>query len=297
MRSCFIVAIGAFFIAVVMYLVVLSAWFPPPYDLPTPAYDLPPVRTGAVYYTIPMTKHDFIFSHGVYALLALIIVTYGIFPSAYARVSQVIFTAVYRYHNPDIPRMPPPSSDMQVLYTVARPPQMPYDSMLMTLPDRGSDHEAPVGLYVYGADGTPVGYIQERRGSLYVVVLFSSPLSSERFSVGGYVTEGVGSGSGSFFLQIPSGNGAEVGTPIVHQVTGATVSHVAAVENIAEKNIMRVSGVISINPFETAVLYTEPGGNMRITPAALAATLADIRADSETGTARKDGVKPDGTDI
>ena len=136
----------------------------PPHGRPTPPYNLPPPHAGAVYYPIPMTKHDFIFSHGVYFFLGLLVLTYAVFPSAYTRASQMLFTALYAYHAPSV--TPAPHGDAARaaadepavrLHTVARPPQTPYDSMLMTAPEgdgRGTD---TVGRYVYG-NGVPVGY-------------------------------------------------------------------------------------------------------------------------------------------
>ena len=114
------------------------------------------------------------------------------------------------------------------------------------------------------------------------MILFSSSLSGELFSVAGYVTEGIGSGGGSFSLQVPLGHAVPVGTPIVHQATGETVSRVAVIETIAEKNIIRVGGVIGINPLETAELSVPRGGAVRITPEERAAVLEDMHTPPET---------------
>ena len=89
-----------------------------------------------------------------------------------------------------------------------------------------------------------------------------------------------------------------VGTPIIHQTTGAVVSHVVSVEEIAEKNIIRVAGLIAVNPLETAVLYASPDGVMRITAAERDALLESVggTAGMPTGNRRMTatGPPPDG---
>ena len=71
-------------------------------------------------------RQDFIFSHGVYLLLGAVVLSYVIVPSAYTKASQMLFSALYRYHAPVVTELPAADgftfADGTVpLHTIARP--------------------------------------------------------------------------------------------------------------------------------------------------------------------------------
>lgn len=204
-------------------------------------------------------------SRGVYVFFGLFLVTYLIFPSLYVAVSQKLFTFWYARHAHFYSDVSDISSvghvtvlDGEVpLYVIARPPQTPYDLLLVKAPDARGVQD--ISHYVYHGKSVPVGYVAGKYSSVYAVALFSAPQSREQFSVGEYVAVGVGQGGGSFSLQVPAAVSVSVDMPIIHQATGSVVGFVVAVEDLPEKNIQKVSGVLAISPFQMAVLYAFPG--------------------------------------
>ncbi len=197
-----------------------------------------------------------------YLLISGVLVSYLLFPSLYVTVSSALFSAIYRY--PSHPEIQPAAADEPgtvPLYVIARPPQTPYDSVLVTertgRPYTGSP-------YVYTEKGMPVGYIDKQRGSLYTVVLFSSALSKEIFSVDGHVAEGKGVGGGGFHLITPIDRSIRYGKSIIHQTTGAVAGSVITVDEISERNIQRIGSVIAENPAGMSVLYLRHDGGISV---------------------------------
>ena len=225
----------------------------------------------------------------MYVFFGLFLATYLIFPSFYVAVSQKVFTFWYARHAHFYPEVSgafsvdnPVASDKEVpLYVIARPPQTPYDLLVVKAPD-GYD-EQNISRYVYHDRSVPVGYIAEMYSAVYAVTLFSAPESSEQFSVGDYVTVGVGQGGGGLSLQVPVGVSVSVGMPITHQATGSVVGSVVAVEDLPEKNIQRVSGALQVSPFQVVVLYALPGEDGEfVTDRSVAEAVEDLEQVTET---------------
>ena len=226
-----------------------------------------------------------------YVVMALLLITYIFFPSWYRTISQKIFGIVYtRYaqslQDSDIDfSMPSVSreSGMLPVFVIARPPQTPYDYVITTVPKQFQEEGRQEGRwYVYDEAGQPVGYAEQWYPSLLVIPLFSAPGSDELFSVAGYVSRGIGDGGGSFSLQVPMDVAVAVGMPIVHQATGKILSAVVAIENIPEKNVQKVIGVLRESPLETAILYMAREPNNAVLPEAVesAADAARVLADT-----------------
>ncbi len=200
------------------------------------------------------------FTHGTYILFAVILLTFLFFPSVYIRVSQSLFSSLYRYNAPSAEinvtseYVYMDGKELTPLYTMVRPPQVPYDFILATRPPMNDEPDI-VSKYVYNDRGIAVGYIHEKRDTIYVIVLFSSSVSRELFSVNGHISSGTGTGGGSFYLSTPIDADIVTGLPIVHQATGGTVSTVSVIERFPEKNVQRVHGIIAVNPLQTPMLY------------------------------------------
>ena len=222
-----------------------------------------------------------IFTHGTYALIAVIVLTYLFFPSAYIQVSQTLFTKIYEYLEPPIlspAEHLPIASTTKRLQVIARPPQTPYDSMLAVLPVRtGIQGDDLVTRYVYNREGAPIGYIDEKRGDLYVIILFSSTLSEEIFSLDGYVVTGSGSGSGGFSITVPEHVTHLRGTPIIHQPTGIVVGSVVAAEDSLKQGFVHVHSTISSNPLQTPILYMPVQGGERISEKEQMEVITNLR--------------------
>ena len=227
----------------------------------------------------------------VYVLMALLLITYIFFPSWYRVLSQKVFGVVYmRYaqslHDGDVDfSMPSVSreSEMLPVFVIARPPQTPYDYMITTVPEQFQQANRQEGKwYVYDEVGQPVGYVEQWYPSLLVIPLFSAPGSDELFSVAGYVSRGIGEGGGSFSLQVPLDIAVTTGMPIVHQATGKMLSAVVAVENVPEKNVQKVIGVLQESPLETAVLYMAREPNNAALPESVESATDAARALADT---------------
>ena len=220
--------------------------------------------------------------------LIVIVALYIFFPAVYVSVSQPVFSFLYGYNAPskliteEWEYAYKKDDKATPLYVVARPPQTPYDSMLVT---SVGDGEEMTGRYVYDHQGMPVGYVHEQRGSLYMVLLFSSSLSIESFSVNGYVTEGTGIGSGSFLISVPISNEVLPGTPIIHQVSGRVGGFATNIEKVVERNIQRLRSTIAINPIQTPVLYVLQNGGRRVSGADREVLLKNTDNEVEKGRA------------
>lgn len=190
--------------------------------------------------------------------LGCILITYLAVPTLYQSLSHRLFTVLYGYHAPErsIPLYRPgtfPTRDgVERIRVLARPPQTPYDTLITTVASLEGD---PIGRYVFNADGVPVGRVLGQHRSVYQVVLFSSPKSEELFAVGDYVTIGVGAGSGSFVLSVPTSQNTITGAPIRHQKTGVTVSAVSLVADSSKETMQAITGIIASNPLTTADLF------------------------------------------
>ncbi len=230
-----------------------------------------------------------------YVVMAFLLITYIFFPSWYRTISQKIFGVVYmRYaqslQDGDIDfRMPSISqeSGMLPVFVIARPPQTPYDYVLTTVPEQFQEANQQEGRwYVYDDAGQPVGYVEQWHSSLLVIPLFSAPGSDELFSVAGYVSRGIGDGGGSFSLQVPMDIAVTTGMPIVHQATGKILSAVVAIENIPEKNVQKVVGVLRESPLEIATLYMLREPNNAVLPEVVESATDMVRILADT--ARKE---------
>ena len=226
-----------------------------------------------------------------YIAMALLLITYIFFPSWYRAISQKIFGVVYTRHAQSLQdgdidfSMPSVSreSEMLPVFVIARPPQTPYDYVLTTVPEQFQEANQQEGRwYVYDETGQPVGYVEQWYPSLLVIPLFSAPGSDELFSVAGYVSRGIGDGGGSFSLQVPMDIAVTAGMPIVHQATGKILSAVVAIENIPEKNVQKVVGVLRESPLEIAMLYMAREPNNAALPKTIESTTDAVRAFADT---------------
>lgn len=199
-----------------------------------------------------------------FTFIALLLITYLFFPSFYISISQRLFAVIYRHNAQSLQEFNNArlhsgvyvKNDILPLNIIARPPQTPYDFLIATTAS-GHGQEKEIAHYVYNSSLIPIGYIEKKYKSLYVVALFSSPKSNEKFSVNGYVSRGSGEGGGSFSIQIPADISVKIGMPITHQVTGTVVSVVAAIKYLPEKNIQQVIGILHSNPLQIATLYVK----------------------------------------
>ena len=226
-----------------------------------------------------------------YVVMALLLIAYIFFPSWYRAISQKLFGVVYTRYAQSLQdgvidfSMPSVSreSDMLPIFVIARPPQTPYDYVITTVPEQLQQADQQEGRwYVYDDAGQPVGYVAQWHPSLLVIPLFSAPGSDELFSVAGYVSRGIGDGGGSFSLQVPMDVAVTTGMPIIHQATGKMLSAVVAIENIPEKNVQKVIGVLRESPLETAILYMAREPNNAALPEAVesATDAAQVLADT-----------------
>ena len=213
-----------------------------------------------------MKKKQYFISNIHIITVVFLFVTYLFFPSFYISISQKLFTTIYTHNTESLqkintetlllPDMHTKKDGFSPLNVIARPPQTPYDFFITTaLSEHESEKE--ISRYVYNDALVPIGYIEKKYTSVYVVTLFSSPKSREKFSVNEYVSEGVGEGGGSFSMQIPLGIPITVGMPIVHQVTGIPAGTVATMKNLPEKNIQQVIGILHSNPLRIAKVYVK----------------------------------------
>ena len=230
-----------------------------------------------------------------YVVMALLLITYIFFPSWYRAISQKMFGVVYMRHAQSLQdgdvnfSMPSVSreSGMLPVFVIARPPQTPYDYVITTVPEQLQEDSRQEGRwYVYDEASQPVGYVKQWYPSLLVIPLFSAPGSDELFSVAGYVSRGIGDGGGSFSLQVPMDIAVTIGMPIVHQATGKILSAVVAIENIPEKNVQKVVGVLRESPLEIAVLYMADEPNNAAVPEVVESVTDAARALADT--ARKE---------
>lgn len=171
-----------------------------------------------------------------YILFTAVFLSYLVFPEPYILVSQSLFRNIYSYTAPGnlSEQMIISNTHMIPLYTLARPPQTPYDIILSVMPQRAGEEDI-VGHYVFTEDRIPVGYIREKEHSFYTLVLFSSPESDEVFSVNGYTAKAQGVGSGGFIINVPLEVDIEPQTPIIHQATGTAASTIVTLEVLSEK--------------------------------------------------------------
>ena len=238
-----------------------------------------------------MQKQEQTGSKAGYVVMALLLITYILFPSWYRAVSQKIFGIVYTHYAQSLQdgdidfSMPSASreSEMLPVFVIARPPQTPYDYVITTVPEQFGEESRQEGRwYVYDEVGQPVGYVEQWHPSLLVIPLFSAPGSDELFSVAGYVSRGIGGGGGSFSLQVPMDVAVTTGMPIVHQATGKMLSAVVAIENIPEKNVQKVIGVLRESPWETAILYVAREPNNAALPEAVGSATDAARVLADT---------------
>ena len=202
--------------------------------------------------------------------MALLLVTYMLFPSWYRAISQRVFGMVYTQHAQSLQNNTQNTSNSTAqknhrlvpMFVIARPPQTPYDYLIATIPEQQQVARYKKGIwYVYDETETPVGYIEKVYPTVCIVTLFSAPGGSEVFAVNNYVSHAEGDGGGSFSLQVPIDIAVPIGTPIIHQATGKIASTVIAIESMPEKNIQKVIGTLKSSPLEMATVYVTQESN------------------------------------
>lgn len=199
-----------------------------------------------------------------YVVMALLLITYILFPSWYRAISQKLFGVLYKQHAQSLQadtlaisnNVAYTTYELLPIHVIARPPQTPYDYLITTMPEQQQFTKYKKGVwYVYDEEARPIGYIEKVYPTLLVVTLFSAPGSNEVFSVNNYISRSKGEGGGGFSLQLPIDMTVKIGTPITHQATGKMVSTVIAIDRIPEKNIQKITGVLRRSPFEMATVY------------------------------------------
>lgn len=219
--------------------------------------------------------------------MALLLITYLVFPSWYRAVSQRVFSVIYTRHaqsaQDNIPitggNIIHKEAELLPIFVMARPPQTPYDYLITTVPEQQQVTKYKKGTwYVYDETATPVGYIEKVYPTLFIITLFSAPGSDDIFAINNHVSHSRGVGGGGFSLQIPIGIKVAVGTPITHQATGKIVSTAVAVESIPEKNIQKVTGVLKSSPLEMATLYVEHEKGDAIIPKPIESAIEEAKS-------------------
>ena len=237
-----------------------------------------------------MQKQKQIITKASYAVIAVLLATYLLFPEWYRHVSQVLFKAIYTQHA-QLPQSDTATTSdtpafekdrMLPLFVIARPPQTPYDYVITTVPEQYQPAKYEKGVwYVHDTTGRPVGYVEKTYPSLLIITLFSASGSSEIFSVGGYSARGIGEGGGSFSLQVPIGMAIPIGAPIIHQATGEIVSAVVAIERVPEKNVQKVIGVLGSSPLEMAVVYIARKASTAPSPKSIESAIETAKTIAE----------------
>lgn len=231
------------------------------------------------------------------ALVVALLITYLVFPSFYIHISQKIFTVLYSKNTElrneieigkSMPVTGGETENMLQIRTIARPPQTPHDFLITTAPHKQTDE---MSHYVYTETHVPVGYIEKKYASVFVVTLFSAPKSNEQFAVNRYVSAGTGNGGGSFSIEVPNSIPVEVGMPIMHQATGRVVSAVVSVKDIPKKQMQQVTGIIQRSPLEIATLYLkESGGEKKITTQEIEEAVQSVDSTIIEEVSSKEGV-------
>ena len=217
-----------------------------------------------------------------YSSIVLLLFIYVLFPSVYKNLSVALFSLVYTVHKPSsaievFTTAPQGSLRLQV---VARPPQTPYDFLIATHPlDPIAD--SLVGHYVYTAYSIPIGYIKEQRKEQFIIVLFSSPVSEDHFSIKGAIGKGEGLGGGGIALFLPSTTEVYVDDQVIHQATGIPIGEVIAISKKPEKQIVRATSALPLSPISITSLYVFPYRKKRITAASLEALINTIHQNKD----------------
>ena len=220
-----------------------------------------------------------------YGSIALLLFIYLLFPSVYKSLSVTLFSLVYSVHQPS------PTTDLFTiapqgslrLQVVARPPQTPYDFLIVTHPlDPIAD--SLVGHYVYTANSIPIGYIKEQRKEQFIIILFSSPVSEEYFSIKGAIGKGEGLGGGGIALFLPAITEIYVADQVIHQATGIPIGEVIAISKKPEKQIIRATSTLPLSPISITSVYVFPHRKKRVDHSVLEALLDTVDQEGEGGT-------------
>ncbi|HUQ29971.1 MAG TPA: rod shape-determining protein MreC [Candidatus Paceibacterota bacterium] len=132
---------------------------------------------------------------------------------------------------------------------LARPPESPYDTLIIS---RGTNGGVTLGMEAFGAGGTPLGIVTETSASFARVTLFST---SGRHS-SGWVGKNrvpvtlVGQGAGAFTATIPKAANTSVGDGVFLPGPGALlIGTVTALESDPSSPAVTLLIHPALNPF------------------------------------------------
>lgn len=147
-----------------------------------------------------------------------------------------------------------------VLGVLARPPEAPYDTLLL---QGGTDAGVVVGMVAFGAGGTPLGVVRAVSSSFSHITLFSSPSETVYGWAGGNRIPVLlhGAGGGAFRATVPKTVPILVGDGIFMPGPGALlVGTVARLDSSATSPAYELQITPVTNPFSiTWVVLKEVG--------------------------------------
>ena len=194
-------------------------------------------------------------------IILILILSYIFFQGTFQSVSQILFSWYYDFSIAETRNSPKIIEKIivnkEILYPVlpiAHPPQTPYGFILAKFPIEVNSNVI-IPQYVFTRNSNPVGYIEKTNGSLYLITLFSSKLSKEKFSISNIISDGVGIGGGAIRFEIPIGKEINIGDPVVHLGTGGTSGYVVEIIENLNSNTQEIRASLSSNPLEIDAYY------------------------------------------
>lgn len=191
----------------------------------------------------------------VIAGVALICVSYLLYPSPYRAIADYVFGAVYRYDSASV-RVADNALQSPVGYqplsVIATPPQTPYDSLIavrLHAEDTDGRHSAiTMHEYVFNAEGVPIGYVDTIHRDFYTIALLSSPLAHDAFGLRDYVASFKGLGGGGLSATIPLRHEVKEGDTVTHQGTGVSFGTIYHIKRDEEKESQIIFLTLPSNP-------------------------------------------------
>ncbi len=190
-------------------------------------------------------------------LLLFLVALYVLIPDPFIRISHAVFVPIYLYGRNISVEIPRNSEDGNAirLAIIARPPQVPYDHLIVAVPPSIA---FDIGTIVSNNDGIPVGRLDRQlTDNNATVILFSSSVAEESYSINDYVTVGSGIGGGGLEFSIPIEISVAVGDAVIHQKTGVVVAYVVGVKEEESGIVQKVFAPLSVNFFRITAVYVE----------------------------------------
>ena len=194
---------------------------------------------------------------GIFILLFL----YILFPSTFQAFSQSVFSWYYDFNKTEVRNASNLKNAISVneeilipIFPIVFPPQTPYGFILAKFPVEYSE-EIKNTQYVFTDKSLPIGYIEKTNGKLYLITLFSSQTSNEKFSIRDVVTDGIGNAGGSIVFEVPIESEVEIGDPALHLGTGGIAGHIIEIIEHPASNTKKILASLTSNPLQTNVYY------------------------------------------